>query len=68
MITKIEQIVYDFKLRKIVVYCNNNRVFIFSSRERRSNTKGWIEICDSEVETLSHREIIDMIVGKILEG
>ena len=64
MTITVESILYDFKLRRIVVYCSNNRVFIFSSRK---HVKNWIQICDSEVETLSHTEIMHMIGGKVSE-
>jgi len=70
MIIKVEQIMYDFKLRKIIAYCSNNTIYVFCSRERQGSIfpkNTWIEITDSEVGTLSHGDIVHMIGGKMSE-
>ncbi|HUV84568.1 MAG TPA: hypothetical protein VMV86_02615 [Methanosarcinales archaeon] len=71
MIIKIERIVYDFKLRNIIVYCSNDAIYVFCNREKGKNIfpkSNWIDIVDSEVETLSHTEVIQMVGGRISEG
>ena len=60
---------YDFKLRKIIAYCNN-AIYVFCSKERRDTIfprNIWIEITDAEVETLDRIDIARMIGGKVSE-
>jgi hypothetical protein len=64
---KVDSIVYNFRQKCIIVYGTSediHKVYYFSNKQGSIFPRNtWIQILDSEVESLSHNELIYMIRG-----